>query len=265
MEHIKCRCKHCQKEYTYCTYGNGPDWGTEEGCSMDYCAECQKAIDNALAAIPKKYTWKLYEIRPTLGLLEALAETKEKGEKEKENSPWPCVTPIESYFSNYDNVDTYVRNGIFYQVCWDDETPEKKHVLVKMEYNIREKRFTDRLWKVGGADRYSHSRPFKWPSNYSSIKARQMEPPCGDLFFIDFPPYETTINMPKREPEHIKREYTRTYNGKVVKNILKGEDECRNGCPEIKINDIYDFFDYECSFEKYDDEETETMTGVKFK
>lgn len=29
MQHIYRRCKHCNKEYFYCTYGNGPDWGTE--------------------------------------------------------------------------------------------------------------------------------------------------------------------------------------------------------------------------------------------
>ena len=59
MEHIARRCKHCNKEYTYCTYGNGPDWGTEEGCSMEYCGECQKAINDALARIPEKYSCKM--------------------------------------------------------------------------------------------------------------------------------------------------------------------------------------------------------------
>ena len=31
MQHLILRCKHCHKEYTYCTYGNGPEFGTEEG------------------------------------------------------------------------------------------------------------------------------------------------------------------------------------------------------------------------------------------
>ena len=55
MQHYRLRCKHCGKEYTYCTYGNGPKYGTQEGCSMEYCAECQKAIDKALEAIPRRY------------------------------------------------------------------------------------------------------------------------------------------------------------------------------------------------------------------
>lgn len=60
MQHLIRRCKHCGKSYTYCTYGNGPEYGTQEGCSMEYCAECQNAINEALAKIPirivKKYT-----------------------------------------------------------------------------------------------------------------------------------------------------------------------------------------------------------------
>ena len=80
MQHLRIRCKHCQREYTYCTYGNGPEYGTESGCSMEYCADCQKAIDEALGKIPKKYTWRWLDICPTLGLLEALAETKEQTE-----------------------------------------------------------------------------------------------------------------------------------------------------------------------------------------
>ena len=51
MQHFRLRCKHCYKEYVYCTYGNGPEYGTEAGCSREYCAECQKAIDDALGKI----------------------------------------------------------------------------------------------------------------------------------------------------------------------------------------------------------------------
>ena len=54
MQHIYRRCKNCNKEYVYCTYGNGPDWGTEKYCSMDYCGECQKEIDDALSDISAK-------------------------------------------------------------------------------------------------------------------------------------------------------------------------------------------------------------------
>lgn len=59
MQHLLRRCKHCNKEYVYCTYGNGPDWGTEKHCSMDYCGECQTAINIALSNIPKKFSYQM--------------------------------------------------------------------------------------------------------------------------------------------------------------------------------------------------------------
>ena len=59
MQHLLKRCKHCNKKYTYCTYGNGSIWGTEEHCSMDYCGECQTAINDALSKIPQKYSYKM--------------------------------------------------------------------------------------------------------------------------------------------------------------------------------------------------------------
>lgn len=55
MEHLICRCKHCKQVYTYCTYGNGPKYGTKTGCTREYCAECENAIAKALHDIPRKY------------------------------------------------------------------------------------------------------------------------------------------------------------------------------------------------------------------
>ena len=55
MEHLIYRCKNCCKTYVYCTYGNGEEFGTEEGCTREYCAECGNAISKALHDIPRKY------------------------------------------------------------------------------------------------------------------------------------------------------------------------------------------------------------------
>lgn len=263
MQHIRCRCKNCQREYTYCTYGNGPDWGTEEGCSRDYCADCQKAIDEALASIPKKYTWKWLEIRPTLGLFEALAETKEKAE----NSKMPMIVPL--VYSAYDNVDTYVRDGIEYRVEWNDLTPEDKHVNVKMEYNLTNGRFTNNVWKVDTRETYYHARPFKWDEK--TIEVKPMAPPLGKLLYFDPTGCEWDLSVPKaekRKPKHIKREYTRTYNGATVRSVLtEGEEKhgCKNGCPYVSPDDLYDFLEYMCTFVRYDDETFETITGVRVK
>ena len=55
MEHLILRCNHCKKQYTYCTYGNGPEYGTEKDCTKEYCAECANAINNALKSIPIRF------------------------------------------------------------------------------------------------------------------------------------------------------------------------------------------------------------------
>ncbi len=269
MQHIRCRCKNCQKTYTYCTYGNGPEYGTESGCSMEYCAECQKAIDEALAKIPKKYTWKWLEIRPTLGLLEALAETKEKVEKARKESNMPMIVPSPLFYSTYDNVDTYVRDGVEYRVEWNDSTPEDKYVHVKMEYNLTNDFFTNNVWRVDTRETYYHARPYKWEEK--TIEVKPMPEPLGKLFYFDTADCEWELKTPKiekRKPKHIKREYSNVYGGATVRRLLTDEYEahrCKNGCPEVNPDDLYDFLEYKCAFVRYDDETFETITGVRVK
>lgn len=270
MEHIKRRCKNCQRTYTYCTYGNGPEWGTEEGCSMEYCADCQKAIDEALGKIPKKYTWKWLEIRPTLGLFDALAETKEKVEKKRKESNMPIIVRSNPLlYSTYDNADTYVRDGIEYCVEWNDSTPEDKHVHIKMEYNLKYDYFTNNAWRVDTGETYYHTRPFKWEGK--EIEVKPMAPPLGKLFYIDPLDCEWELSGPKaekRKPQHIKREYTNVYCGATVRRLLTDEYEahrCKNGCPDVNPDDLYDFLEYRCAFVRYDDEDFETITGVRVK
>ena len=271
MQHLRIRCKHCQREYTYCTYGNGPEYGTENGCSMEYCADCQKAIDEALEKIPKKYTWRWLDICPTLGLLEALAETKEKVEKARNESVLLTSVPNDFFYSPYDNIDTYVRDGVEYMVEWNDSTPNNKRVLVKMEYDLTHDCFTDNAWRVGEREAYRHIRPFKLkvseaPSMAPSM-APPMDPPLGKMFY--FGPVDSELpKVEKRKPRHIRREYSKVYDGATVKRLLTDEYEahkCRNGCPGVNPDDLYDFMNYECVFVNYDDEEFETITKIRVK
>lgn len=269
MQHLRLRCKHCHKEYTYCTYGNGPEWGTEEGCSMEYCAECQKAIDEALGKIPIKYTWKWLEIRPTLGLFEALTETKEKVEKERKESNMPIIVKSQIFCSTYDNADTYVRDGIEYLVEWNDSTPEDKHVHIKMEYNLENGLFTNKVWRVDTRETYCHTRPFKWEDKM--IEVTPMAPPLGKLLYFDPLDFEWDIKTEPRQikqPEHIRREYTLCFYGKAVKGLMasSGDRKCVFGCDNnVKPEDIYDFLEYKCSFISYDDEDFETITKIRVK
>lgn len=77
MEHFILRCKHCHKTYTYCTYGN------DDGCSMDYCGECQTAIDKALGNIKVKFEPKFVEIKPSFGLDDLLSGIKKRETKDR--------------------------------------------------------------------------------------------------------------------------------------------------------------------------------------
>lgn len=267
MQHIRRRCKNCQRTYTYCTYGNGPEYGTESGCSMEYCADCQKAIDAALAAIPRKYEWRWLEIRPTLGLFDALTETREKVEKARRESDLPVILPL--VYSTYDNVDTYIRDGVEYRVEWNDPTPEEKHVLVKMEYSLADDCFTNNVWETDKGETYYHARPFKWEEK--TIEVKPMAPPLGKLLYFDPIDCEWDLKVPKvekRKPQHIRREYTYVYSGATVRRLLTDEENargCKNGCPNVNPDDLYDFLEYKCAFVRYDDEDFETITGVRVK
>jgi hypothetical protein len=236
---------------------------------MEYCADCQKAIDDALGKIPKKYTWKWLEIRPALGLFEALADTKEKVEKARKESDLPIIVKNPIFCSTYDNADTYVRDGIEYLVEWNDSAPEDKHVHVKMEYDLTHNRFTNNVWMVDTRETYYHARPFKWEEK--TIEVKPMSLPLGKLLYLD--PIDlgwelTAPKIEKRKPQHIRREYSRVYGGATVRGLLTDEYEahrCKNGCPDVDPDDLYDFLDYECAFVKYDDEDFETITKIRVK
>ena len=236
---------------------------------MEYCADCQKAIDEALGKIPKKYTWRWFEIRPTLGLFEALAETKEKVEKARKESDLPEIVPIALFCSAYDNVDTYVRDGVEYLVEWNDSTPEDKHVSIKMEYSLTNDCFTNNVWRVDTRETYHHTHPFKWKEK--TIEETPMAPPLGKLLYFDPADCEWEVKGPKvekRKPQHIRREYSNVYGGATVRRLLTDEEEIRrhkNGCPDANPDDLYDFLDYECAFVKYDDEDFETITKIRVK
>lgn len=233
---------------------------------MDYCAECQSAIDAALASIPKKYTWKMREIRPTLGLLDALAETKEKVEKAMDTGhsllPFAVVHPLSC--SVYDNVDIYVRGGIEYHVGWNDPTPEEKHVSVRMEYSIADGQFTGKAWTVDSDDSYEHQRPIKL-SDIELIEESPMDPPRGTLFFDTVEWDIVTPKYEQKDRKHVRHEYYRFDTGAMVKFYLSGKDPsgCRNGCPSVNPDDVYDFLIYRCTFVKYEDEDFETITDVR--
>lgn len=270
MEHFKIRCKHCQREYTYCTYGNGPMWGTEAGCSKEYCAECQNAIDGVLGKIPVKYVRDFVEIKPALGLLDVLEGVKAESLKNRDGENMlhfpsfitPCV------ISECDSSEIYIHGGIVYKVEVYGEKPEDIRVYVLLEHDAATKLPTGNAWNVDEEDGYYRQRVIK-PLKKTDIRVKVMDKPSGKLMYFDFGwpvDWDVVPMKPKKHvPGHELREYTITFYGRVVKGILfnGARENCRNACPDVKSSDIYDFMKYECSFVKYDDEDFETITNVR--
>ena len=183
MQHWILRCKHCHKEYTYCTYGNGPEYGTEAGCSEEYCAECQKAIDEALNKIPVKVKPTIVEIdNPEPQLLATLDKIK----KESENKFGFISIGLSS---NYDNRDKFTHRGLTYYIDYNDYTPGDRHLFVEQEYDIINKRLTGKLWKADtNEDTYIHGRSMARALREiaENITPKPMPLPEGKLFFFDY-------------------------------------------------------------------------------
>lgn len=270
MQHYYVRCKHCHREYLYCTYGNGPDYGTEEGCSRDYCSECQKAIDDALGKIPVKYISKFKVIDTTPELLEffrlvSIAYNNKVENDDHKGLFLPRIVPVFPNgicCSDYDNVDTCIYNGRMFIIEYNDGEYKNARVSLEMEYDCVKKCFTDKYWTEHGKTYYGHRRPFKAKD---LVPVQPMAPPMGITFCENFDWDLVRKYEPKRkEPEHNKRTYTRVYGGSVVRNILtETRHDTKVAIPDYDVNSLYDWMDYQITYEKYDDEDFETVTDIK--
>lgn len=177
MQHLILRCKHCNKEYTYCTYGNGEEYGTENGCSKEYCAECQNAIYNALSKIPKKYEPRFKKIKEPR-LLDLFDELRVK--HLTDGSTIGC---FREWIGDYDCAEYFIHNRKKYMLAWNDDNMTKKDIYISMEYDLINKKFTENVWKFDEGEKYSFSRNIiKEFTKLESIKITQ---PDGRLFYFD--------------------------------------------------------------------------------
>jgi len=275
MQHFILRCKHCQKEYTYCTYGNGPAYGTEEGCSMEYCAECQQAIDKALCEIPVKFKAERKEINEPL-LMELFTKIREEEqlkimEQEKKNGiafPTICAS---TDIDNYDNIETYIHKNKKYQVKWNDETPDEKHLFVFMEYDILKGQFTKCPWRYEKKDSYSFhhnawKRILKSLTENNTKQFSVVEPmsmPTGKLFYNNWDVSSQKIE--KKQPEHILNVFEREETGSQLKTTLQyGWYETTVMVDKnVNISNLLDFVDYKCTYEQYADEKIAKLTKIE--
>ena len=195
MQHCRRRCKHCGKAYTYCTYGNGPEYGTQEGCSMDYCAECQNAINDALAKIPlrivKKYT--LVDAKEIERISKIFEEEKEKSYST--SKIFTSRTMIPGW--NCESVEMcYIDRTEYYKCVEYDGTILYK---VAVEYDVIEEKFTGKKYfEVDVYNGYVPVAQFRIPKFYSEVKVKPISPPKGDLFYM-IPEWTVELNDNDKE------------------------------------------------------------------
>ena len=272
MQHIKCRCKHCHKTYYFCTYGNGPDYGTEPGCSMEYCGECQTAINKAFSDIPVKFKPKYKEIAPSLGLEKVLDNIKKEQIKKRETYAWPTVY-TSGTDEGYDNVESYTHNGKTFRVEWNDDTPDDKHYFIEMEWDIVNLVYTGNHWEANNNnDSYTYYQTFrklnrKLTKSLSKFQVGsiqyKMPTPSANLYYWD-------VIVPKTKPkpkEHILRTWTGTYTGEGIKVLLdhgRALEKVVLG-DGLSRDDLIDILDYKTEHQRYDDENIETITKIEVK
>lgn len=270
MQHFILRCKHCQKEYTYCTYGNGPEYGTEAGCSMDYCAECQKAIDAAFRKIPVKFEDRGMEIEE-FRLFPLFEQIKEKHFKDH-TSLFPMCVSFDRDNGDFDWVETYYHDGKRFDVKWREG--EKKHVFLFMEYDILNKKFTDKVWRYKCEDSYTIKEGGRrirkrWESSIKELEKINpvpMSEPTGTLFFIDCPDLiKTNSKENEIKKEHVLKKFEFVDDGDGIRRTEKCgwyNKKCKIE-KGINIKKLSKYLQYKCYCIQYEDEDFATIYEIE--
>ena len=273
MQHYVLRCKHCHKTYTYCTHGN------DDGCSTDYCGECQTAIDKALGKIKVKFEPKFVEIKPTFGLPEMLNNIKAAKTRKEQESNFPITVCLNLPDCDYDNVEEYTHDGKTYRIAWDDGHEEELHYFVQMEYDIEKGAVTRNVWKAEDyKDSYrkgksvNHFLKTMINAGVYTTPVTSMNEPSGLMSYMTFEPWDIEFpDIPKRIPKHELRTYTIDYDGIMLKRYIEDGRLTVNGkitisTPEnFNSEDVNEMLDYEITIQKYDDENVETIVKIAVK
>ena len=196
MQHLLRRCKHCNKEYTYCTYGNGSTWGTEEHCSMDYCGECQTAINNALSNIPKKISYQM-ELIPHEDFNKINKIIDEEKEKRLKESKTMCMCMEMVKNQNYKNIEGCYIDHVYYI----RGVKENNEIEIKqsMEYDLINKCLTGKKYYDYDKPRNQYKHLYQLPAiNIEYLTKNNLPKPEGKInFFIE--DYEWEVILPNNE------------------------------------------------------------------
>lgn len=184
MQHYIRRCVHCGKTYTYCTYGNGPTYGTESGCSMDYCSDCQTAIFNALAAIPIRYVKKfLYVDDPhIIDFLEKTFEAEKKKYTIKQATGSFSIPSKIIYQNDYKETEHCFIDWVEYHKLVEEDG----RVLfeVAMEYDNVEHKFTGNKYEETEGPATYYQPVTYWTLHTTDIVPVPLEDAKGGLFYM---------------------------------------------------------------------------------
>ena len=143
-------------------------------------------------------------------------------------------------------------------------------MAIYAEFNLANKNFTGKPWKEnnGMHEFYSHRRCLKLKHLSELIDIEKpMEKPTGMLFYTDprIEAFELIGNDIVKEInlEHIKRTYTRDLTGFSIK--VQSDTKMFNCSDTLDMTNLENILMYECTFEKYDDEEKLTLIDIKVK
>ena len=94
-----------------------------------------------------------------------------------------------------------------------------------------------------------------------------MEEPTGMIYYtgprIEAFDFVSSGTLSKRIPEHIKRIHTRDLTGFSIK--VQSDTKMFNYSDTLDMTNLENILMYECTFEKYDDEDKSTLIGIKVK
>lgn len=188
MEHIICRCKNCQRQYTYCTYGNGPEYGTERGCTTEYCAECANAIAEALNKIPRKYTGirqKITDPNELERINTIFDRCKEKYNKEVKFKMARLICDL-----GYEHVEGCYINKVEFHRCTTADGII--HIYAEKEFDLVKDEYTGKYFfrNDNPNEKYFLIHQLKFDFFKKDLVSKPMSEPSGKLYYVDYPEWD---------------------------------------------------------------------------
>jgi hypothetical protein len=150
---------------------------------MEYCVECQTAINDALAKIPVRYVKKYIFVsdQEEIARLKTIFED-EKAKHYTKNNIIHAALMIPDW--GYNDVEKCYIDWVEYYKCVEDDG----RILFKvaMEYDTVKNGFTGEKYEEteGEKRRYIPVSQLRFPK-FTKIKEQGMTPPSGEIFYMD--------------------------------------------------------------------------------